>query len=340
MRSSDSVEELRVFVRTDKVRAGDVLLSRDRSIISELIALGSRGDYSHAAIWLAGPATEGSIMLAESDELGVGWTPLAMSAHTNAVGQPEVLLLLPGNLSRYKLLRHPGIADVPPARLAAVAEKVRTNAFARSYPELSRLLSASKLPAAVRTAVGHLLRVKRVLDRDPPKLHAGAFCSELVATCFAELGLPLFSSERAPESISPGDFATPDCLLTEVADAFVTEREVPEVAANLRGFEGIGREDLLPPMVTLRELCAQMSKARSMLEAQLAAELGELGWSCKRALTRAQARLFLRAFRQQRARGMSPAKESEMRSQWAKVLDEMHAIDAVRPRPNQLRVPA
>jgi hypothetical protein len=71
-----------VFIRYDLVKAGDVLLARSGDKFSSAISFGTRGPYSHAAIWLpALPSGAESpiLILVESDDLGVGETPLKES---------------------------------------------------------------------------------------------------------------------------------------------------------------------------------------------------------------------------------------------------------------------
>src|ERR1700684_3959794 len=82
------------YLRMKDLRPGDVLLSRGKSHLKNrfepaLIALGTLGWYSHAAvfIWLKPPAegAPGLLQLIESEDQGAGWTELTNSRSHSTV---------------------------------------------------------------------------------------------------------------------------------------------------------------------------------------------------------------------------------------------------------------
>jgi hypothetical protein len=227
-----------VFLDASVVRPGDVLITMGTGLNAKAIQVLSNARYSHAAVWL--PLAAGNVhMLAESDGDGVGFTPMLPTRFENTGSPPAFVraYAVPG-VTRYKLLRHPQIQNISPERLLAAAQKLQDEHFSRPYSHRSRLLDAYDMPAPLRELA------KKAYDMvQKPDPIAGSFCSELVGLFFNEIGLPLFTEDRAPSSIAPKDLDAEGCLLEDVGGAFLMPDD----------FKGWTRRDPLLPESSERE---------------------------------------------------------------------------------------
>lgn len=222
------------YLRMKDLRPGDVLLSRGKSHLKNrfepaLIALGTLGWYSHAAvfIWLKPPAegAPGLLQLIESEDQGAGWTELTKFSLALDGKSFEDVAALPGAPVGAALFRHPEMASVPPETLVEASKRIGEQQLFMAYPPLVRLVDATPFP----------LFMKRVLRRavaGEAKGHdpyaSGSFCSQLVAQFFELLPIPLFAAPKLPQEVSPNDLVKSN--LIEDADAIITKNMISKTA--------------------------------------------------------------------------------------------------------------
>lgn len=215
------------LLRQDALRPGDVLLIKGNSSFSSLIVSVTKGEYSHAAIWIPGGDEKiESLLLAESDTAGVGFTFLMpMSLHTGNVYESESVFEIPDNPRKWVLLRHPDSENIEPARMRHASKDLQKDDFYKTYSALPRLLEAVTLRKSYHAIANAVAQAIETCRSD--KGTRGVFCSELVATFFSKLGLELFSDGREPHTISPNDLLLPECRLEVVENAFVDMKNLP-----------------------------------------------------------------------------------------------------------------
>lgn len=204
-------------------------------------------------------------MLAESEGLGVGFTPLRMGSVK--VGDASFLAAsLPKPADACCILRHPGVESIDPALLMEASSNLQRDHFNLSYSDLRDLAQAADLPAAAaRTAQGvlGLFDLWRAKDVRP-----GPFCSELVGAYFANLNLEVVVG-KGPEEISPNALAGENSALVKVEGILIEANEAEEPT----GFDEepkLSREQLLPHLVrqsaTMAAASEQMADIREVVD--------------------------------------------------------------------------
>jgi hypothetical protein len=226
--------ELAPFVRLDKLRAGDVMLTRGRGIESGFIALLGGGQFSHASIWLPQPnrssapelgSPRGQLSLLEADDYGVGFglvNSFLLSIDEKTTYHVASLSQVCG--TPIMLLRHPRLSEVNESVFDSAVKRLAEEEQYRHYASLHRLLGASVLPPILQKAVGLTITPASYLGKHPSD--KGSFCSELVAKFFAQVSLPLFEIDKSPELVSPNHLAPGVSVLVEEPDAFVLESQI------------------------------------------------------------------------------------------------------------------
>ncbi len=220
--SSAASPPTQAILRSLALQPGDVLLSRAQGWRSTVVARATGGPFSHAAIWLPDDILP---TLYEADGQGVGPTHL-QPVHVRDGVHAEMGYLLPGEPGDFALWRHPGVSALSPVQLQRAACALRDQAVYRRYARLHRLshtLAGQGLRARALRATARLA-LPLIDPRAHEAGHAGIFCSEFVCLYFRLLGLPLFTHERAPDTVSPNHLAGRDSLLREVDGAFIRPR--------------------------------------------------------------------------------------------------------------------
>jgi hypothetical protein len=252
-------------IRVDRLRPGDVLLTRSLDKHTSFIAPGTGGLYSHAALWLPRLGAEPpyaepfDLQMFESEDLGVGETHLAEAFVTTSDGRRFLARLVPDALA-IGLFRHPEIGALDPAELGAAARRLRESDEHLGYSELDRLALAVDGAPVLRRRLAAVLRTRD--DRDIA-LVPGAFCSELVAKYFAELRLLLFDDPRPPEEVSPSHLA--ESRLQEVPDVIIPSGSV----VRLEPLRQSGLSSALPAFVRYRSMKIQIERQASILTSTL-----------------------------------------------------------------------
>ena len=237
------------FVRLDQIRPGDVLLTRGTASRSRMVSWKTGGQYSHAAIWL--PVEEGSSPeLAESEELGVGFTPLRVGV-LKVRANRFLAAALPTNAEAYCVLRHPALESLNPASLLEASTVLQDRYFNRPFSSLRNLLGAAELLPIVEKAAEKALRLIDVWRNKT--VRPGPFCSELVSAYFQALGLEVVVG-KDPDRISPNALHGESSVLVEVPGVLVEF----DVVEEMDGFEPppFTREHFLPYRVRQAENAA------------------------------------------------------------------------------------
>ncbi|WP_347989939.1 hypothetical protein [Methylomonas sp. AM2-LC] len=244
------LQSLAPFLRIDKIRPGDVLLTRGRAARSTFIAKATRGEFSHAAIFLP---LEYALQptLVEADGLGVGFTNLPLLFLSSTEFGNFSVYSIPDAPKAYKLLRHPAIESKTPKQLLKAASDLQEKVLFRRYSILSRLIKPVDLSDRIEEISEQV--VKLMESRKGVSSHTGVFCSELVAMYFDALGITLFKKPRSAESVSPNHLDENSSLLKEVPEAFIDLSQLEHIEGELSDFCYPERKELLPAIVKQRQ---------------------------------------------------------------------------------------
>jgi len=213
---------IRLVLRTDLIRPGDVLLSLGRKMKSRLIDhyTGNRG-YSHASLCV------GSYFTYESDGNLIGNRHIYPHAHVARryfLTRRDEYGLPSGDPVSFRLFRHPEMCEFdssrPTPKFEAALRKLAKETLGGDYSQLSRMVGLAKTGVVQRLLLNSFAELADKMDRKQ-KVNL-SFCSELVALFFEYLGLQLFRDGRRPEQVTPNDLADgAKCLLEEVPDCVV-----------------------------------------------------------------------------------------------------------------------
>ena len=248
------------YLIIEKIRPGDVLLTRGTTPRASLIAYGTKGRYSHAALWVI--PKEGAIpILMEADSVGVGPTFLPTVTLTGPDGLPIFAYAL-GDLEAISLLRHPWIQNLDAGIVSEVTEELIEDVWSRRYSALVRLsdmLDTSYLRGPARK----LFAAIDAVNRDP-RGHQGVLCSELVAMYFERLSLPLFQG-RPPSAMSPNHLAEAASGLQPVTDAIIDSEAARFMTKAASSALRPTRKEWLGPLVKGRHRHEVMTAATDRL---------------------------------------------------------------------------
>jgi hypothetical protein len=271
------LQSLSPFLKLDKIRPGDVLLTRGRAAHSTFIAKATRGEFSHAAIFLP---VENSPwpFLVEADGFGVGFTHLPLVFLSVEEFRTITVYSIPNSPLTYKLLRHPEIENKSSEQLYQAASELQAKVLHRRYSILSRLIKPVDLPDNFKDFTEKLIRLTE--SRIDASSHTGVFCSELVAMYFDALGVPLFEKQRSIQSVSPNHLDESASLLKEVPDAFVDLSKFRHIEGELSNFRFWERKEVLPVFVRQRQDSEVTIRQKEEFEACLMSNIAEISIAC------------------------------------------------------------
>ena len=209
------------FLRFDRLAAGDVVLMRGNGLGSSLIAIGSAGEFSHAAIILS---RKGELILFDSLVNGVG--EMSLFAGVRGLVETEwVAFVELSGTSTFAVFRHPLIRSVSALKMQQVSDRLVDEYSGKQYSRHERL------PGAIRRLkfVEPLLRpIFRAFDRrSHPEGAYGPFCSELTVFFFERLGLHLFEDRTTANRVAPNDLV--NSRLIEVEGAVVAKAAITQL---------------------------------------------------------------------------------------------------------------
>jgi len=186
-----------MVLRTDLLKAGDILLTRGGEKDSKRITLFSAGPYSHAALLI------NSTMIFESDGGVIGCKRFRDLGRARIGSEVVPIAEIPGTPILCAVFRHPLFQTVSEETFSEALLQEMDASFGKDYSERYRLVKASWLPFGLRHVASWclFLRERRSLKDKIP----GPFCSELVMRVFQRLKLPVFDSQMLPEETSPND---------------------------------------------------------------------------------------------------------------------------------------
>jgi hypothetical protein len=187
------------FLRLDRLAAGDIVLMRGRGLGSSIIAVGTEGKFSHAALVLN---LRGSLTLFDSLDTGIGQMSLILDAFGDVNGETAPLMELP-DASAFAVFYHPLIKHVLESKLLEESERLVRDYSGKQYSRHERLPGALRRFKPLAPALGPLFRA---FDRRyHPEGVYGPFCSELVMIFFEKLELHVFDNLTSSDSVAPND---------------------------------------------------------------------------------------------------------------------------------------
>jgi hypothetical protein len=212
-----------IYLNHRVIMPGDILVSRQRSILSRVVRWQTKGKFSHAALFVA------PTLLFESKRDGIFQTPLNFACFKDDRGSIHFGLHLP-HVSGAKVLRHDSIErrlQTDYYRLQDLFLRISSKHFGKRYSELIRLLCALPKGNSLRR-VGDLY-TKRLAKNSLRETDGRLFCSELIAAEYEKLRVRLFTIKTRPVSVSPVALAT-SSELREVTNAVLrgSPRECPD----------------------------------------------------------------------------------------------------------------
>ena len=186
-----------LYLDTGVLQPGDVLLELGTGKDSTWIARATGGPFSHAALVM------GRSFLFESDDLGVGYTPLKADRVERRATGTRTLSRLDG-VKEAVLLRFPRFTAKQARDLGDDLIEALGPLDGKEYPAWSALASAAP-GGRLGTQVGRV--VLSILDwyQNTQVVVPGPFCSELIAGVFADV-MPrrrLFDKPRDPTRVNP-----------------------------------------------------------------------------------------------------------------------------------------
>ncbi len=248
-----------IYIDCERLQPGDVLLTAQRSPVSWVVRLATRGLFSHAALVID------RALLFEVTRDGAGYTPLSCARleYSTDVHTVRQLHQLPSSVTRARVLRRDSFRAVTPERLKAlVAPFLWTQ-----YPDLPETTAVFDTPAA-RQAAAALLRLREHLGTAPPT-NPGVFCSQLVAAVYEALESPLISGMRAerfsPNRIARTDLADVPGAVTQPDPAAQLDEDRRELINALRTALPFSRE-VLPELVAFQETVERLKRRKDEYE--------------------------------------------------------------------------
>jgi hypothetical protein len=211
----------RRLLRIDLLRPGDVILSTEKAVGSQAIALlsnhiGKTHRFSHAML------VQNDSRLFEAVDHGLISRSLYVS-NAGTVGGRLVLVQDVSGYSAFEVWRHPALENLEVDRLNPMLQPLLREYRSKEYPPADCLAKAAARLAPARTVVALALKAWDRADKDwkPPET-PGPFCSMLVAAVLDSLLQKLFgdgpdaprtfSPRREPVTVSPNSLASESCL--------------------------------------------------------------------------------------------------------------------------------
>lgn len=199
MRTTKSQGRGTLYLEPAALQPFDVLLTRGAAKQSLWIAKLTSGKFSHAALVV------NRWFLFESDDVGVGYTPLKIH-RIECLKDKRKLLSELSDVDQAVILRHPCLDSATAESLENKLADALAPLIGLQYPEWTKLATA--LPGWALTQLGRLA-LSLVDIGDTKVVNPGPFCSQMVAAVLMDvLGpkLSVFVPSRGPETVSPNVF--------------------------------------------------------------------------------------------------------------------------------------
>ncbi|MBL9113925.1 MAG: hypothetical protein JNJ83_02890 [Verrucomicrobiaceae bacterium] len=184
-----------LLIATNELQRGDVLLMHGGGKDAKAISHFTGGPYSHAALCLGGHG------IWESDGDIIGTKFMVSVGYCHRDGRQLLLATIPGNPESCEVYRHSGMAEISEERFMEVFAAEVRRFHGMNYSEYRRLLPMVKAGWFWKRILYWVAsrRDRRAVGK---KVH-GAFCSELVASFYARLGLSLFDEPKELAAVTP-----------------------------------------------------------------------------------------------------------------------------------------
>jgi hypothetical protein len=214
----------RFYLRADRLKPGDVLLTHGGDGDAKLIATLACGAYSHAALIF------GQLLYESDGESWIGYKNLPL-VFAKINGEQVMLEEVLGNPTRCCVLRHRDMALVEEAKLQQALDALCIETQGRDYSEWRELLPMLRLARRLLMPIASRIAKRRDLRRSKAGFYLpGAFCSKVVVSFFEKLGLDIGRTDK--NLTAPHDLLQPT-LRFDVVDSVVIERSsVGEISQN------------------------------------------------------------------------------------------------------------
>ncbi|MGD0339604.1 MAG: hypothetical protein ABSB78_12545 [Bacteroidota bacterium] len=243
-------DRLAIQINTGLLKPGDVLLSRSRHQISDLIAISTLGPFSHAAIIIS------PYFLFESVRTGIGSSPLFVSRSEWVKDRCSILSRLDKKFIAL-ILRHPILDAIKDGKSLSSRLRDLIQPFrGLEYPSLIALATALSKNKKTQKIAKSLLQIADSSIKHK-KVNPGPFCSQLVAIIYQSLGISLFDHDLNPDEVNPNSFLLShlepvyDVLRYADFSAKDNQQHVEEINSMLRP---LSPKRITLPLVTAKRL--------------------------------------------------------------------------------------
>lgn len=224
--TKDQYQTLGVLLDIDRLKHGDVLLTRNEGITSRFISAITASKYSHAALlsplytftgdgeYVQRIKDTDALFLFESTGKGVEYNNLKQYVVRFVNGSEKKVIEIDRQYSAVDVFRHQRISQVDSKTLCSGFSVLVEQQHGKYYPDIKRIpFKVYGLERFYEHLVSSSFREKCV---------SGMFCSELVASYFRLCGLDVFEKCKAPSRITPGKLVRWNSHLKQVVDISVS----------------------------------------------------------------------------------------------------------------------
>jgi hypothetical protein len=262
-----------LYLVSQRVQPGDVLLTGGRARFSLAIERLTGGPFSHAAL------LESHLRLYEALLDGIGPTNLPVGRIEG--NEEELLYLRPLVGHTALLLRHPALAQLAYGdrmKLLQVIGEVMHPYVGMRYPTLYKLANA--LPPRNPLRLFYDTFQRQLQSALPPQDLEGPFCSAMVALVFDKLGLSLLGRGESVDALNPNGLLHSGLHIVEGAIVVANDAEdgMPDLVRGVNdgnsGFlsrerEIEGNRARLEAMKSVKEFLDELDRFSPRVEAYL-----------------------------------------------------------------------
>jgi hypothetical protein len=156
------------------------------------------------------------------------------------------------------------MASIDAAKFAASLQAEIAESFGKDYSELYRLVQIANLPKPITSFAVAATKLYGIFNKQ--NKIPGPFCSELISSFFARLGLNLFDDTRLPSEISPNALA--NSKLDPKPDLIVEQQEVKDFSdEDALNWDMTGSDLAAAKMHAGRKLSATLKKVEGLTRA-------------------------------------------------------------------------
>ena len=205
-----------LYLRCDKLRPGDVVLTLGSKLHSKVIAARAKSTNSDRVFSHAALVSTGDRLFESTVGDGVAFTPILLDRYDETPNGAMWLSRLT-EVDDAIVMRHPELQSRTPEEIVRRLGPIIAEYQGLEYPAFEKLLAAAKpTTRRERLLLDAALSVLQRLSRKDP-LAPGPFCSMLVAEIYRAADIALFTTDVDPHDVNP-TMLLHSCL-EEVPDA-------------------------------------------------------------------------------------------------------------------------